>query len=107
MHASSFTLRKKEPGLTVYPVRDSWSDRWDNDATLTHAVFDGKRLGAENAVALAAALKHNTRVERIDADKNNFGDLGVLAIADALRVNKTLKVITLIGAHQKKKILSE
>ena len=64
---------------------------------LQHATLDGKYLGRELAYALAEALKVNTNLRRLDADRNNFGDVGVLAIADALKVNKTLRVITLIG----------
>ena len=45
---------------------------------------------------MGVALRSNTHLERLDADRNGFGDLGVLALADALHVNAALKIVTLI-----------
>eukprot|EP00434_Breviolum_minutum_P017496 symbB.v1.2.015442.t1/scaffold1121.1/size137196/10 len=56
-----------------------------------------KELGDEHMKALADAIRVNKTVTAIDLSNTNVGDDGLKALADALRVNHTLTCIVLCG----------
>jgi Ran GTPase-activating protein (RanGAP) involved in mRNA processing and transport len=59
--------------------------------------LDYADVTAENALALAEALKVNTSVTDIDLDGNEIGDEGASALANALKVNTSLTFINLMS----------
>ena len=73
-------------------------------AALTEALHGNEALtglhmncgvGDAGTAVLAAALRSNATLRRLDVHGNNIGDAGCFALADALRCNATLAVLDL------------
>jgi len=55
---------------------------------------------SEAAKLIAEALKSNSSITYLDVSNNKFGNVGLIAIAEALKVNKTLVELSVIGQSQ-------
>jgi hypothetical protein len=82
-------------GVLSAELKDIISQLKSNDPVLTTLIFSGKKIGNEEAIALAGALKDNTTITELNISYNNIGDAGAQAIAKALKVNKTLTTLEL------------
>ncbi len=49
------------------------------------------------ARALAAALRRNTTLRKLDLDGNEMGNDGRLSLAEAMRLNTTVRKLDIIG----------
>lgn len=81
-----------EAGMEL-PVRAVMRRLQHEDVHLPHF-----RLGPGASTAFAAALSHNTTVKSLNLAGNSLSTRGSVAIADALRVNKTLLRLDLSNA---------
>ena len=67
-----------------------------NDSALTTLDLKGNYISASGAIALAAALQHNSSLLKLDlsgapySGSNSIGASGVSALATALQYNSTL-----------------
>jgi len=59
--------------------------------TMLHLISE--QLGDAEAIAIAEALKVNKTLTKLDVDNNNIGAAGESALAEALKVNKTLTTL--------------
>jgi len=63
----------------------------DNDENITTLELFGHDIGGKGAEELADALKVNSTLRWLYLNNNNIGDKGAEALADALKVNTTLR----------------
>jgi hypothetical protein len=52
-------------------------------------------IGAEGAVAIGAALQHNTSLRKLDLGNNDIGDDGAVSIGTGLQHNTSLHTLIL------------
>ncbi|KJE93544.1 hypothetical protein CAOG_08774 [Capsaspora owczarzaki ATCC 30864] len=58
-------------------------------------LWDGKQIGNDGAQAVAEALKVSRTLVSIELGQNHISDVGARAIAETLKVNKTVAEVTL------------
>ena len=61
-------------------------------------------LGDEGATFIADALKINKSLKHLNLSENTIGAIGVAAIAEALKINQSLKELYLTVSHTRKPI---
>eukprot|EP00567_Pseudictyota_dubia_P000348 CAMPEP_0197464702 /NCGR_PEP_ID=MMETSP1175-20131217/64157_1 /TAXON_ID=1003142 /ORGANISM="Triceratium dubium, Strain CCMP147" /LENGTH=365 /DNA_ID=CAMNT_0043000687 /DNA_START=135 /DNA_END=1232 /DNA_ORIENTATION=+ len=69
----------------------------ENDSSFTRLNLWNKRIGDEGVSVLADALRVNTSLKVLVLGGNSIGDEGVSVLADALRVNTSLEKLHLSG----------
>ena len=62
----------------------------------------GNPLGDEGATCIADALKINQSLKKLIFRWNNIGKIGAAAIAEALKINQSLKQLDLTVSHTRK-----
>ena len=57
--------------------------------------MQSNEIGPEGAIAIADALKINTSIKELNLWKNKIGPEGAIAIADALKINTSIEELNL------------
>ena len=52
----------------------------DNDPALTELDLSNNKIGSLKAIAIAMALKKNTKLKKLDLRNNKIGSLGAIAL---------------------------
>jgi len=75
---------------------------YDNDPILTELTIDPSSNawdGSMNVTAVSWALTHNTNLTKLNCTTNNTNDDGAKALAEMLKVNKTILELNLYNNH--------
>jgi Leucine Rich repeat len=79
------------------PVNSQVRSTLMKDSTKASIDLSGQHMGDKGAKALAEVLKVNKSITEINIGENQIGDEGARALADAIKVNRTLTKINLWG----------
>ena len=57
-------------------------------------------MGDEGAKCIAEALKINQSLKQLNLSRNNIGAIGAIALSEALKINQSLKNLDLSVSHK-------
>ena len=64
--------------------------------------LQSNQVGDEGAIFIAEALKINQSLKQLNLSRSNIGAIGVAAISEALKINQSLKELHLSVSHTRK-----
>ena len=65
-------------------------------------LLESNPLGDEGTTCIAEALKINKSLKQLNLFRNNIGAIGAAAISEALKINESLKELDIRVSHARK-----